>query len=143
MCLYTTSKKVRIAKEDIICYKILVKERKNWIFRIFHKPTYRAPFYNYYTYQLKKRYYLFKSLVHVFTTYPEHPYMFNEGFHSFVDIQDAKRMLSESCYRYDKGWTIVQCIIPKGAKYVKGAIDLSENSPAGYVSDEIICVKEV
>ena len=142
MCLYTTNTKIRTAKKDIICYKIVIKERKKGIFRIFHKPTYRAPFYNYYTYHLKERYYLGKSLIHVFTTYPIHPYKVDEGYHSFADIQDAKRMLSEwSGARCSK--TIVQCIIPKGAEYVKGTIDLSENSPASYVSDEIICVKEV
>lgn len=146
MCLYTTNTKIRTAQKDIICYKVLIKERKNWIFRIFRKPTYRAPFYNYYTYQLKKRYCLRKCLIHVFTTYPAHPYKVGVGFHSFVDIQDAKRMLSKWYDIYGnrgRRQTIVQCVIPKGAEYVKGTIDLSENSPASYVSDEIICVKEV
>lgn len=142
MCLYTTNTKIRTAKKDIICYKILIKERKKGIFRIFRKHTYRAPFYSYYTYRLKKRHYLGESLIHVFTTYPVHPYKVGVGFHSFVNIQDAKRMLSE-WYDNQGGRTIVQCIIPKGAEYVKGTIDLSENSPASYVSDEIICVKEV
>lgn len=147
MCLYVNNKKVRVAKKDIVCYKIVIKERKKWIYRIFHKPTYRAPFYNYYTYQLKKRYCLRNCLNHhVFTTYPEHQYTVSVGFHSFVDIQDAKRMLSRLYDVYGnrgRRQTIVQCVIPKGAEYVKGTIDLSENSPASYVSDEIICVKEV
>lgn len=142
MCLYVNNKKVRVAKKDIVCYKIVIKERKKWIYRIFHKPTYRAPFYFNYIYQLKKLNDLGKSL-YVAISPEELCGVVHEGFHSFVDIQDAKRMLSESCYRYNKGWTIVQCVIPKGAEYVKGTIDLSENSPASYVSDEIICVKEV
>jgi hypothetical protein len=138
MCLYTTNTKIRTAKKDIICYKILIKERKKWISR---KSTYRAPFFINYTYRLKERYYLGKSLIHGFTE--EYPYTVHKGFHSFVDIQDAKRMLSEWCELQGGKITIVQCIIPKGAEYIKGTIAPSENSPASYVSDEIICVKEI
>jgi len=142
MCLYVTSKKVRVAKEDMVCYKILdrKKERKKWIFRIFRKPTYRAPFYFNYIYQLKKLNDLGKFL-YVAISPEELCGVVHEGFHSFVDIQDAKRMLSE-WYETHVG-VIVKCIIPKGAEYVKGTIYKSQNSPACYVSNQIICVKEV
>ena len=144
MCLYTASEKVQVAKEDIICYKILVKVRKRWIYRIFHKSKYRAPFSVFYTYQLKKLYDLGKSLRINFDPYPGGlPYhIVDEGFHSFVNLQDAKRKLDE-WYEAPEGQTIVKCVIPKGAEYVKGTIDSSKNSPAGYVSHQIICLKEV
>lgn len=136
MCLYTDSKKVQVAKEDITCYKILIKERKKWIYRIFHKSTYRAPFYKYHTYRLKELNDLGRSLI-VYTDYEVH-----SGFHSFVNLQDAERMLSE-WYDTQKGQIIVQCVIPKGAEYVKGTIDKSPTSPASYVSHQIICLREI
>lgn len=135
MCLYTTNTKIRTAKKDIICYKILIKERKSWIYRIFYKPMYRAPFYINYTYRLKELNDLGKSLI-------VYPYEVYGGFHSFVDIQDAKCKLKD-WFDTPGGQTIVKCIIPKGAEYVKGTIDKSQNSPASYVSNQIICVKEV
>ena len=136
MCLYTTDPKIHIAKENIICYKILIKERKKWIYRIFHKSTYRAPFYMYHTYRLKELNDLGRSLI-VYTDYEVH-----SGFHSFVDIQDAKCML-DKWSETQRGWTIVKCIIPKGAEFVKGTIYKSPISPASYVSHQIICLKEV
>ena len=139
------SKKVRVAKKDIICYKIVTKERKRGIFWIFHKPIYRALFYINYTYRLKELNDLGKSLVIVLNSDLERPYAVNNGFHSFVDIQDAKRMLSEWYDEYDNqgGPAIVQCVIPKGAKYIKGTISQYPISPASYVSNKIICLKEV
>lgn len=144
MCLYITNRGIQIAKEDIICYKILVKERKKWIPRIFHKSTYRAPFNRHYTYQLKGLNDLRESLYISCPVYPEvSPCgVVREGFHSFADIRDAERMLFEWDYIPGVG-KIVQCIIPKGAEYIKGTIGLSQNSPANYVSNKIICVKEV
>lgn len=141
MCLYTTSKKVQVAKEDIVCYKILIKLKKKGIF---HKSKYRAPCSVFFTYKLKKLYDLGKSLRINFNPYPGGLpyYIVDEGFHSFVNLQDAKCMLSE-WIDTQEGQTIVQCIIPKGAEYVKGRISSSENSPASYVSHQIICVKEV
>lgn len=136
MCLYITDREIQIAKKDIICYKILIKERKKWIYRIFHKSTYRAPFYIHHTYQLKELNDLGRSLI-VYTDCEVH-----SGFHSFVDIQDAKCKLDEWS-ETQRGWTIVKCIIPKGAEFVKGTIYKSPTSPASYVSNQIICVKEV
>ena len=143
MCLYLTNiRKTRIAKEDIICYKILIKERKRWISRIFHKPTYRAPFYINHTYRLKELNDLGRSLTVDISTINAYPAVVYEGYHSFVDIQDAKRILKD-WYETPGGQTIVQCVIPKGAEYAKGTIDKSSTSPASYVSNQIICVKEV
>lgn len=143
MCLYLTNiRKTRIAKEDIICYKILIKERKRGIFRIFRKSTYRAPFNTHYTYQLKELNDLGRSLTIGINTYPDNLPVVREGYHSFVDVQDAKHMSSE-LYYIPGVMKIVQCIIPKGAEYIKGTISQSPTSPASYVSNKIICVKEV
>lgn len=142
MCLYTTSKKVQVAKEDIVCYKILIKLKKKGIFRIFRKFTYRAPFHCYYTYRLKKLYDLGRSLkCKLFTKGCPTFYVVSEGYHTFEDIQDARDMLLE-WYETPGMQKIVQCIIPKGAEYVKGTTYLY-NSVVSYVSNKLVCLKEI
>ena len=67
----------------------------------------------------------------------------NEGFHSFVNLQDAKRTMLSEQFENRVGLTLIKCVIPKGAEYIKGRVSSSRNSPESYVSNQIICVKEV
>lgn len=105
MCLYTHQKSKFIAKDDIVCYKLLEKHAfytvsihqffKYWRFKL-----YRTTF-NIYKY----------SVINVC----------NEGFHSFQTIEAAVKYYINNHCAFIKGKIrLYKCVIPKGAQYVKG-----------------------
>lgn len=139
MCLVITRfNKLKIAQEDIKCYKILFKSGT-------HPGLYYAP-YQVFNYELGEIYFTDMSVSYDCNTFglSFFRYMFynlfnnlldvkgiNQGFHSFVNLKDAiKERNSDVDY---KRLVICECIIPKGAKYYKGAYSNYD----GYVSDSI------
>ena len=139
MCLVITKfNKLKIAQEDIKCYKILFKSSA-------HPGLYYAP-YQSFTYELGETYSTNISVSYDCNTFGLSFFRFifykffndfldvkgvNQGFHSFVNLKDAIKERKEDL-NYEE-LVICECIIPKGSKYYKGAY-LSYN---GYVSDNI------
>jgi len=120
-------KKEKIAKDDIICYKVGRKYNKNWIFRDTFLPLFRN-----FTYKIGKLYkkcYPSRLIVEV----PEFiPIRYSngiiyEGFHSYKSKYTSYYAMHSYC--------CVLCIIPKGAKYYENKTE--------YVSDQIIIKKLV
>jgi hypothetical protein len=139
MCLIITKfNKLEVAQEDIKCYKILFKSSA-------HSDIYYAPYQNF-TYELGVTYFTNISVSYNCNTFGLSFFRFifynlfdkfldvkgvNQGFHSFVNLKDAiKERNSDVDY---KRLVIGECIIPKGAKYYKGAYSNYD----GYVSDNI------
>ena len=147
MCLVITKfNKLKVAQEDIKCYKILFKSSVRQ--GLFYAP------YQLFNYELGVTYFTNISVSYNCNTFglSFFRYLFykffndfldvkgvNQGFHSFVNLKNAiKEKNSDIDY---KRLVIGECIIPKGAKYYKG-IYLSYD---GYVSDsikinKIVCV---
>lgn len=57
----------------------------------------------------------------------------HQGYHSFIDINDA--IYAHNLYGHLK---VVECIIPKGSKYIKGT---NPDGSKGFVSNQIIINK--
>jgi len=139
MCLIITKfNKPKIAQEDIKCYKILFKSsvRPNLFYAPYQSFNYElgvtyhtniSVFYNCNTFGLSFFRYIFYNLFDKFLDVKG----VNQGFHSFVNLKDAiKERNSDVDY---KRLVIGECIIPKGAKYYKGAYSNYD----GYVSNSI------
>lgn len=139
MCLVITKfNKLKVAQEDIKCYKILFKfERcpdvlmapyQNFNYKLgkthstnisvsYNCNTFRLSFFRYMFYNLFDKFLDVKGV--------------NQGFHSFVNLKDAiKERNSDVDY---KRLVICECIIPKGSKYYKGVYSNYD----GYASDSI------
>lgn len=103
MCLETTQKRAKIAKEDIHCYKIMVV-----------KNTHIKSVYQEYRYYINKLETISKFGVR---KYNWGTIEINEGLHAFLIIDKPKRL----AYLYNG--VIYNCIIPKGSKYYIGNDD--------------------
>lgn len=140
MCLIvSTDTKVKIAQEDIVCYKIVKKLPQ----RVNEPQVYASEFMNF-KYELGVLNNLGTSLA--ICTSSIGKYIVKDGFHSFTFHFDAyfqmKQYLKRFSSRYDSyydTYCIVRCIIPKGAEYVEGFY----NNCQSIVSNKIICKKEV
>lgn len=122
MCLYTSHVKPKVAKEDIICYKIMYYKPRN-----VHKAI---SIYQGFRYKLGT---LYKSelIYHIYKTV-------HEGFHSYKNLKDAinKRLLIS---RYLKEIKIFKCIIPKGSTYYVGIY----SGVHSFASNKIIITEEI
>ena len=142
MCL--TVKKhscIQTAKKDIVVYKILKISYDSYI------APYRETLYNpigevnKLDSQLKKIFdkdYDLNSNVFI-------EYHVNEGFHTFVNLNDAKNEAIEwTIAEVLSRFAVVKCIIPTGSKYYKGTCDIlrAKNLPS-IVSDKLILVEEI
>lgn len=148
MCLVITKfNKLKVAQEDIKCYKILYKSHTI--------PNLLIAQYQTFGYRLGETYHTNMSVSYDCSTYglSFFRHMFydlfnsfldvkgvNQGFHSYVKLKNAiEERNSNAPFKEDM--VICECIIPKGTKYYKGKY-LCYN---GYVSDsikinQIICV---
>lgn len=139
MCLVITKfNKLKIAQEDIKCYKILFKSSVRQ--GLFYAP------YQLFNYELGVTYFTNISVSYNCNTFglSFFRYIFykffndfldvkgvNQGFHSFVNLKNAiEERNSDVDY---KRLVIGECIIPKGAKYYKGIY----SSYDGYASNSI------
>lgn len=129
MCLtLTENSKLKVAEENIICYKVAIKD--------IERDCFMTPFRGM-IYKLGK---LYSTLM----GYPRKIgsiKIINEGFHSFTCKEDAWK-----CAKYDvttfegaNNMVVVKCIIPKGAVYIEGMFVAYPN----YVSNKIICLGEI
>lgn len=138
MCLVITKfNKLKVAQEDIKCYKILYKS--------VHSDMYYAPYQNF-IYMLGETYFTNMSVSYDCNIYGLSFFKFmlyyffnnlldikgvNQGFHSYVNLKNAIKERNEDLNHEEL--VICECIIPKGSKYYKGTY-MHYN---GYVSDNI------
>lgn len=121
MCLTTTSNHYRIAREDIICYKIYKRLGDEEFSPYLHVPR--------------------PEIGVICKTNLGNPceiaeyYTIEEGFHSFMSKEDAKRCASLENFVEP---VIYKCIIPKGSKYYEGFFGLRPS----YCSDTIVITGE-
>lgn len=133
MCLYTNRWKPLIAKEDIICYKILVKTKNPFVYRtpVIRTKVIKIPFFKR-TFKAKgNRRITFVALSNYIDT---GLYEVSEGFiHTYKEIKSAKHQINYNLYEDE--CVIFKCIIPKGTCYYE-----SDNE---YASEKIEILDEV
>lgn len=141
MCLYTKSRIFYIAKKDIICYKVCIKE-DNINYSLYRK----------YPYNLDT---IVKSKISITeATCNQYNYYIEKGLHTFKYLKDARffiEKIKKECYNLigesvsdevDK-ITILRCIIPKNSIYIEG-LDIGDGLDIiSYVSDKLLPVKEI
>lgn len=148
MCLIVDRKKFFVpcvALEDVECYKVLEKSRDS-------NERFSSPFARY-------SYYFGVENESRLKVYGE---SVEDGFHSYVSVDDAFRMkdiLTEYLFKLAKALhpgiqpeekeynlnVVVKCVIPKGSSYYIGEVntgyeeEIGENGvlPEGYASDRI------
>lgn len=121
MCLKLSAPELHVAKEDIVCYKLLIKSSPHTGDRIPKLDVYYTPF------QLTQ--------IKVGKTYKSYLYedelQVTLGLHSFAELHSNKAF-----WPLDFDF-IAKCIIPKGSSYYVG-IFMSKKS---YASDTITYVE--
>lgn len=146
MCLtLTENSKLKVAEENIICYKVVHRLQPG---------IYMSEFYNYLYETGTLNVSPFDDTT--ITTRPcitgyrsikfdyrviGYEQIVERGFHSFTCKEDAYKYAKIVASRVlgEITTVVVKYIIPKGANYIEGTYEEYPN----YVSDKIICVKEV
>ncbi len=118
MCFIIDSNhpKVKIAKKDIVCYKLFYN----------HKKHFESPYRNF-KFQKGECYYESKALKITYEAYYSHT--IEIGIHSYTNL---KKSINVSESWIFSNIIIVKCIIPEGAKYYYNS------TWKEYVSDYII-----
>lgn len=107
MCLETHWPKAKVAKQDIICYKIVTRNRR------MRKGTYKS-YWREYRYSLNKRYHEPLFMPNLEARQSRLPingklvYFCDFGFHSYTKA--AGHFLGQ-------GDVIIKCVIPEGVQY--------------------------
>ena len=138
MCLYSHTKNFKKSKENITCYKVLLKVENFTVDEIYYLTPYQKN--SVLSSQFQK---IINDNKKLFAT----PINLNNkklyaitsgGFHSFKNLQDAVTELKWNCFfnNYsDNGiWTIAKCIIPQNTYFIEGEFD---DTPA-YISKSIV-----
>ena len=130
MCWYSYKKpELKIASEDIICYKVVYCELA---------PIRIYSFYRGFKYKLCKQYSIKDGLavcVHEDLGTYRFEYTIDEGFHSYSEkpvIRDGNIECIDDTFRYGRHTFIAECIIPKGSVYYYNPLNCT------LVSDAII-----
>jgi hypothetical protein len=103
MCLYSETNKPKIAQQDIVCYKHVLKRKHHF------RPYYHG---NKVKYKFGK---LYKIDVNLFINKVEKGkkwYLINNGFHSYEDIDTFDKKNPNG-----RNYCYIKCIIPKGSLY--------------------------
>lgn len=128
MCLLTKQKEPLTAKEDITCYKVLIKQYKQYY--AFYKSSFEYKFNQ--TYRLRKS---LKNNKHPL----RHGGSVTEGFHSYTSMYNSlyhRLFRGQTKQKGDADLVLVECTIPKGAKYFVGEHSNYEGDP-GFTSTSI------
>lgn len=138
MCLYLTEKTgIKVAKEDIICYKVMEKRDKTLI----------SPYMNMHydcgtTYMSETPI----TVKHIFAIGS----CVEEGFHSVSNEQEAERLKSAlqkyaTLLNFDTQYVVVvaKCLIPAGTKYAVGFFSDFGESFDSLCSERIIVLEEI
>lgn len=129
MCLYRDTVKAKKAKEDITCYKVLLKDKRTG--RL-HSPYFRS-----YKWELNKEFVAKKASFITDTT-------INDGyFHTFKNVETAIDMtihINANITNINLTAFVYQCKIPSSSSYFTGEdCDLRK----GYASKKLIIEKEL
>lgn len=119
MCLYTENKEPIIAKEDIICYKVLVKTKIPFVYRtpIIRTKIIKIPFFKR-TFKAEGH----KRLVCEFLASDVRMYEVSVGFiHTYKDLDEALRWVHR--LEEENDCVVFVCIIPKGTLYYEGRLN--------------------
>ena len=138
MCL----KKAKLVQqtEDIVCYKVL-RGRK-------HSVTLYSP-YQYAKYEIGKKLRLKRTNPEIYARTEkgktETNYIIQGGaYHSFITKEQAKKWCKSRIYFDGDDYVVVECIIPKTAKYVyKGMFGDGTRKENSYASSEIKPIKVI
>ena len=126
--------------DDIVCYKVLRGRKHNVILC--------SPYQNT-TYELGKKLRLRRSEPKIYARTDrgksETNYIIQGGaYHSFITKEQAKKWCKALASFEDTDYVVVECIIPKTAKYVyKGMFGSDAKKENGYASSEIKPIKVV
>ena len=137
MCLYLTEKSgIKIAKEDIICYKVMQKLNKTLI------SPYQGMHYKCGTMRVSETPMTVKC--GLLGAYIE------EGFHSVSNKKDAERLKSAiltDIWFYNNldnyKYVVAKCLIPAGTRYAAGFFSDFGESFDSLCSEQIIVLEEV
>lgn len=127
MCLYSKTVKPKKADKDIICYKVLIKDRQTG--------TLRAPVASY-TYELNKVHTAERAkridIKEITSGY----------FHTFNAIYEADKFCRATSKWVDSRQTsvIFRCKIPEGTYYYEGVDNCYR---FGYASKKLVLLEEV
>ena len=145
MCLIIKKgQRCKYAKEDIVCYKVVRRFDK------FDKTHYETPYRNCYvefniTYdESTDGMVIKKGSDDIIINCDSELYraVYGGAFHSFKKYSDAVNEATDWGMFNDIAAVVVKCIIPKGAKYYEGEVNLYSGIiggfPEGYASDKII-----
>ena len=153
MCLLTTNKKVRVSKEDIVCYKIVKKKGDRFVtpFReaaisssiIAGTENFKGK-----VDEFKRNLYGDPKIPNVYVNYAysrKKNYKVEDGFvHTYKNLSDAIKLMKYDYIAYamedDEELRLFKCIIPKGCKYYAGKTWGKDES---YASKEIKFVEEM
>lgn len=114
MCILTNNVKFKIADQDIVCYKVLLKSKVEGVFL--------SPYLRFY-YTLNKQYDDNNELD--VRKWDNSDFIINGGvFHMFANYEDAMDEVNWLTFPENMdvlcSCAIVKCIIPKGSKYIEG-----------------------
>ena len=136
MCLILTEKTgIKVAKEDIICYKVMEKRDK----------TLMSPYQ-------RMRYKCGTMYVSETPITVKHIYVIGscieEGFHSVSNEQEAERLklalqTYATLYYFDTQYVVVKCLIPAGTRYAVGFFSGAVDHFDSLCSERIIVLEEV
>jgi hypothetical protein len=148
MCLFVKNNKVKIAKEDIICYKVLKYLKSS------HSPTGTVlctPFAD----QIISESVLNGDFDFEAVGTPkieqeyDNEYSISEGYiHTCADKDSANTIYLQCAYYHEyycaNKFEIYECIIPKGTRYYEGVYNHEKRiSRASYASEKIRFVKKL
>ena len=143
MCLHVNADtKIKVAKEDIVCYKVIIEDFESDGMCIWRSP------YQGMIYEKGHVYILGEQLKLLQSSHKKYPYRIEEGFHSFTNLSDALVFLNSfeaECISMGMNFKsiIVKCTIPKGTTYVEGLFYSCGTRFHSFCSEKIVCEGKV
>lgn len=144
MCLAVNkTKRVKVAKEDIICYKVIKRIGKGVGLR-YETPYRDQPIQLRTLYDESNNPMVVEHSCGFIQDWngDEYKSIHGNAFHSFAKLKDAKWEANDWGTGDDYNMIVVECIIPKGTKYYKGFHGIYNTSidgyPEGYASEKIL-----
>lgn len=139
MCLVLLDPEIKIAKGDIICYKVMVKRGETLI------SPYKGMRYECgttYVSETPMRVKYGLLAVHLGNHLKQiDAAHIEEGFHSLV-IEKEAVSLKSALQRQGPQYVVVKCLIPSGTRYAVGVFYSFRRSFSSFCSERIIAVEE-
>lgn len=151
MCLFTNQKMAKVAKKDIVCYKVVKLSSYDGIYRspFMHTPLDKTldgkQAYGKIVYNWGRSTYETISRDNPYEDKPKFSYIVEDGaIHSYKNLNGAKRLVKFFGKRDNEDeYHIFECIIPIGSDYYVGNENMNGGGPICYASDKVKFIKEV